>query len=71
MERQKGKTVITMETFQRTTIRSRKTAKIVLCERCAAELSPSETAAHIAPGITQTVTHLLPPGTDERTEEQE
>jgi len=47
MERQQGKTVITMETFQRTTIRSRKTAKIVLCERCAAERSPSETAAHL------------------------
>ena len=46
MERQQGKTVITMETFQRTTIRSRKTAKIVLCERCAAEQSPSDTAAH-------------------------
>ena len=47
MERQQGKTVITMETFQRTTIRSRKTAKIVLCERCAAGQSPSDTAAHL------------------------
>lgn len=44
MERQKGKTVITMETFHRTTIRSRKTAKIALCERCAAA-APSQAAA--------------------------
>lgn len=39
------KTVITIETFQRTTIRSRKTAKTARCERCAAE-APSEAAAH-------------------------
>ena len=44
MERQKGRTIITMETFQRTTIRSRKAAD-ARCERCAADV-PSEAAAH-------------------------
>jgi protein-arginine kinase activator protein McsA len=60
MERQKGKTVITMETFQRTTIRSRKTAEFALCERCAAELSPSETAAH--PQTRSEALQLIEPG---------
>jgi hypothetical protein len=46
MNRPHGKTVITIETFERTTIRSRKTAGFVRCEPCAAA-APSETAAHV------------------------
>ena len=38
------KTIITIETFQRTTIRSRQGAKTARCERCAAE-APSKAAA--------------------------
>ena len=40
------KTVITIETFQRTTIRSRKAARSVRCDQCAAE-APSKNAAHL------------------------
>lgn len=39
------KTVITIETFQRTTIRLRKAAKIAQCDRGAAADAPSEAAA--------------------------
>ncbi|MEO7674621.1 MAG: hypothetical protein ABIU09_11160 [Pyrinomonadaceae bacterium] len=45
MKNRTEKTVITIETFQRTTIRSRKAARFVRCERCAAQ-APSEDAAH-------------------------
>ncbi len=44
MKLRKSKTIITLETFQRTAIRSRKTARIALCERCAAA-APSQAAA--------------------------
>ena len=46
MKASKSKTVITVETFQRTTIRSRKTAERVLCEQCAAEILIGPPAAH-------------------------
>ena len=45
MERQNGRTVVTIETIQRTTIRLRKTAETIRCERCAAVVK-SEAAAH-------------------------
>ena len=48
MNRRKEKTVITVETFQRTVIYSRRKEKIALCEQCAAEtvmLAPNEAAA--------------------------
>ena len=47
MNRRTEKTVITIETFQRTTMHSRK-AKIAWCDRCQAEtvmLAPDEAAA--------------------------
>lgn len=50
MNRRREKTVITVETFQRTTVHSRRNAKIAWCERCAAEtmmLSPDQAAAHL------------------------
>ena len=37
MNRRKEKTVITVETFQRTVIYSQRKAKIAWCEQCAAE----------------------------------
>jgi hypothetical protein len=45
MKRRTERTVITIETFQRTTIRSRQGAKIARCERCAAAQTPGEAAA--------------------------
>ena len=48
MTRRTEKTVITVETFQRTVIYSRQKEKIALCEQCAAEtvmLAPNEAAA--------------------------
>ncbi|MCA1625816.1 MAG: hypothetical protein LC778_18860 [Acidobacteria bacterium] len=48
MNRRTEKTVITVETFQRTTVRWRQKLKIAWCERCAAEtvmLAPNEAAA--------------------------
>jgi hypothetical protein len=60
------KTVITIETFQRTTIRSRKTAKIVRCERCAAADAPSEAAAH--PEFVREVLPLSEAGTIDESE---
>ena len=50
MNRRTEKTVITVETFQRTIFRSRREAKIAWCDRCAAEavmLTPDEAAAHL------------------------
>ncbi len=47
MNRRTEKTVITVETFQRTTARWRQKLKIAWCERCAAEtvmLAPNEAA---------------------------
>ena len=44
------KTVITIETFQRTTIRTRREIKIAWCEDCAAEtvmLSPDQAAVQL------------------------
>lgn len=38
------KTVITVESVQRTTIRQRRTAKIALCDRCAAEMKGNAAA---------------------------
>ncbi|MEO8573822.1 MAG: hypothetical protein ABI481_07615 [Pyrinomonadaceae bacterium] len=49
MTTHKEKTVITVETFQRTTMHSRRKAQIAWCERCAAEtvmLAPNEAAAY-------------------------
>jgi hypothetical protein len=48
MNRRKEKTVITVERFQRTTVRIRRKAKIAWCDHCAAEtlmLPPEEAAA--------------------------
>ena len=48
MNRRTEKTVITVETFQRTIVRSRREAKIAWCDRCAAEavmLTPDAAAA--------------------------
>jgi protein-arginine kinase activator protein McsA len=50
MIRRRQKTVITVETFQRTTVRSRRKAKFAWCEQCAAEtamLAPDEAAAFL------------------------
>jgi hypothetical protein len=50
MNRRTEKTVITVETFQRTVVRSRPKMRIVWCDRCAAEtvmLAPNEAAAHL------------------------
>ncbi len=50
MNRRKEKTVITVETFQRTVVYSRRKAKIALCEQCAAEtvmFAPNEAAAYL------------------------
>ena len=50
MNRRRQKTVITVETFQRTTVRSRRKPRIAWCEQCAAEtamLSTDEAAAHL------------------------
>ncbi len=48
MNHRKEKTVITVETFQRTVIYSRRKAKIAWCKQCAAEtvmFAPNEAAA--------------------------
>lgn len=48
MSRRTEKTVITVETFQRTVVRSGRNAKIAWCDRCEAEtemLAPDEAAA--------------------------
>lgn len=48
MNRQTEKVVITVETFQRTTVRVRQKLKIIRCEQCAAMtvmLAPDEAAA--------------------------
>lgn len=50
MNRRRQKTVITVETFQRTTVRLRREAKVAWCEQCEAEtamLAPDEAAAHL------------------------
>lgn len=50
MSRQTEKTVITIETFQRTVVHLRRKEKIALCEQCAAEtvmLAPNEAAAYL------------------------
>jgi len=50
MTTHKEKTVITVETFQRTVVHSRRKAQIAWCERCAAEtemLAPNEAAAYL------------------------
>jgi len=50
MKRRKEKTVITVETFQRTTVHIRREAKIAWCDRCAEEtvmLAPDEAAEHL------------------------
>lgn len=50
MKRRTEKTVITVETFQRTVVRLRRKEKIALCEQCAAEivmLAPNEAAAFL------------------------
>ena len=50
MNRRTEKTVITVETFQRTTVHSRREARIAWCDRCAAKtamLTPDEAAAHL------------------------
>ncbi|MGH9948013.1 MAG: hypothetical protein ACRD6X_12545 [Pyrinomonadaceae bacterium] len=47
MNRRMGKTVITFEEFQRTTVRTRRKSGIAWCERCEAEtvmLTPREAA---------------------------
>ena len=48
MNRRTEKTVITVETFQRTIVRSRRETRIAWCDRCMAEtmmLAPDEAAA--------------------------
>ena len=48
MNRRTEKTVITVETFQCSVVRSRRKAKVAWCEQCAAELvmlAPNEAAA--------------------------
>jgi hypothetical protein len=50
LNRRKEKTVITVETFQRTVVRLRRKVKIAWCEQCAAEtviLEPNEAAAYL------------------------
>lgn len=50
MNRRTEKTVITVETFQRTTVHSRREARIAWCDRCAAKtamLEPDAAAAHL------------------------
>lgn len=50
MNRHIEKTVITIETVQRTVVRSRPKTKIAWCDRCSAEtvmLAPDEAAAHL------------------------
>ena len=50
MSRRTGKTVITIETFQRTTVHLRRETKIAWCDRCAADtvmLASDEAAAHL------------------------
>jgi len=50
MNRRRQKTVITVETFQRTTVRLRRKARIAWCEQCAAEtamLATDEAAAFL------------------------
>ena len=50
MDRRTGKTVITIETFQRTTVHIRREARIAWCDRCAADtvmLASDEAAAHL------------------------
>ena len=50
MNHRTEKTVITVETFQRTSIRSGRKAKIAWCGQCAAEtvmLSPDQAAAQL------------------------
>lgn len=69
MKEPTGKTVITIEAIQRTTIRSRKAEDIVLCERCAAEITPTA-AAHSDLDIVSIEARLLRPANDELTEER-
>ena len=48
MNSRRQKTVITVETFQRTTVHIRRKSKLAWCDRCAAEavmLAPDEAAA--------------------------
>lgn len=50
MKRRTEKTVITVETLQRTTVHNRRITRIAWCERCAADtvmLAPDEAAAHL------------------------
>lgn len=50
MTTHKEKTVITVETFQRTTMHLRRNAMTAWCEQCSAEtemLAPNEAAAHL------------------------
>ncbi len=50
MNRITEKTIITVEKFQRTTVRSRQKTTIAWCDRCAAEttmLGPDEAAAYL------------------------
>ncbi len=50
MTRRTEKTVITIETFQRTVVRLRRKAKIAWCEKCAADvpmITPNEAAAFL------------------------
>lgn len=47
MKRRHERTVITVETIQRTTVRQRRTGQIALCERCAAEIRGHNSAAHV------------------------
>lgn len=50
MNRRAGKTVITIETFQRTTVHIRRGTKIAWCARCAADtvmLASDEAAEHL------------------------
>ena len=50
MNRRTEKTVITVETFEHTTVHIQRKVKIAWCERCAADavmLAPDEAAAHL------------------------
>ncbi|MGB7209107.1 MAG: hypothetical protein WBD27_10645 [Pyrinomonadaceae bacterium] len=58
MKHKPERTVITIETFQRTTIHSGRRVKIVQCERCAAELRGQEPVAHVA--VEDATAKLLP-----------
>ena len=71
MKASKGKTVITVETFQRTTIRSRKTAERVLCAQCAAEILIGPPAAHEISEMVSAKAKLLGPGQGKLMEKKE